>query len=423
MSEYVNINAKEINIEANNVGDSNNYIGVMLTEEDSALNIKSTGDIYINNAMLDEINDNSTVLKIGNIEVANDANIKSQGDILNANENSKIIANNLNFVEVKGNIGDPNDKILVDTNKITANATGSINLRYNKTDDFVVDNIISQDGNVNLDSSGNIVIEEKISAQKGDVDLNAVGSVTDLLSDEQASVFANNINIKADSIGTSDKYFRINTSAAEQGYLTAETKNSINIASLNKDLEIGEVVSKKADVSLVTDKSVTVNNLGGDKENIKANNITIKAKDGQIGSEDNFVVVNVNKEGGKVNLEAKDEINLKQTEHTFISDYVYNTNGKVNLDVPNSDVRIKDVKVSELNIMFENRQNINEIMLDDKYIKNLTISPVSTQLDLINSINNLININTILIHNHKVLDSIVEPVKMISFNNIGIEEE
>jgi len=425
MIEYVNINAKEINIEANNIGDSNNYIGVMLTEEESVLNIKSTGDIYINNAKLDEINDNSTVLKIGNIEVANDANIKSQEDILNANENSKITANNLNFVEVKGNIGDPNDKILVDTNKVTANATGSVNLRYNKTDDFVVDNITSQDGNINLDSSGNIVIEEKISAQKGDVNLESGGNVKDLLPDNEASIFANNISIKADSIGTQDNSLGVNTSATEQGYLNAETENGINIVSPNKNLDVEKTVSNNSDIYLASDKSLVVKNLGGDNENIKANNITIKAKNGQIGSENNFVVVDVNNEGGKVNLDTTDGIYLKQTEHTFDSDYVYNTNnGNINLDLPSSNVRIKDIKTggNKLNIMFRDRENINDIMIDNRDVKNLTINPVSTQLNLIDCINNLMNINSILNYNHKTLNSIKEPVKLISFNNIGIED-
>ena len=423
MNEYVNINAKEINIEANNIGDSNNYIGVMLTEEESVLNIKSTGDIYINNAKLDEINDNSTVLKIGNIDVANNANIKSQNDILNANVDSKIIANKLNFVDVKGDIGKVDDKILVDVNEVSANATGSVNLRYNKTDDFVVENITS-DSNISLASNGNIVIQEKISAQKGNIELEAVGSVNDLLSDDETSVIANNVNIKANSIGTADNYLGINTSATKQGYLNAETEQNINIVSPNKNLDVSRISSNNSDISLIADKSLNGEKLNEDKENIKANNITIKAKDGQIGSQDNFVVVGVNNEGGKVNLDATDGISLKQTEHTFNSDYVYNTNsGKVVLDVPNNDVRIKDVKVNELNVMFENRDNINNIMLDNRDIRNLMINPVSTQLRLIDSINNLININTILIHNHKVLDSIADPVKMISFNNIGIEED
>jgi len=422
---YVNLYAKEINIKADNIGVDNNYIGLKFWDEDSVLNIKSTGNIFINNTNSNEYVENAAILKIGDIDVANNANIKSQKDILNANENSKITANNLNFVDVKGDIGKADDKILVDVNNVSANATGSINLICAGNDDFVIGNITSQNSDINLTSKGNMVIEEKLSAQKGDVNLESGGNVKDLLPDNEASIFANNISIKADSIGTQDNSLGVNTSATEQGYLNAETENGINIVSPNKNLDVEKTVSNNSDIYLTTDKSLAVKNLGGDKENIKANNIIIKAENGQIGSGNNYVVVDVNNEGGKVNLDTADGIYLKQTEHTFNSDYIYNTNsGNINLDLPNSNVDIKDIKTgnNKLNIMFRNRDNINDIMIGNKDIKNLTIFPVSTQLNLIDSRYNLININSIIMNNHKILKSIEEPVKLISFNNIGIED-
>ena len=61
-------------------------------------------------------------------------------------------------------------------------------------------------------------------------------------------------------------------------------------------------------------------------------------------------------------------------------------------------------------------------MIDNRDIKNLTINPVATQLDLINSIDNLMNINSILNNHHKALESFKNAVKLISFNNIGVED-
>ncbi len=400
--ELVNIRAHGINLNAGSIGGAGNMLGIVVEQGEQGLNTllaNTVGDANILNAEAKALYITG-ITSGGNIKLASNG-----GGILNAGDAALIdAAGDINLACNNCNIGLEQDKLnlnaggdifaqaagiygnILNAHNINLEAENDINISASESElisataggDILVASSGSQSniGDITAgrdidiySSAADLVLKGAVKAENGAA---VLGGAASIYSAGGAFVRARDINLTAlnGAIGAADNPLRVEGSATGPSSLNAKADGGIYLTGFDNDLKVNQLASVNSDISIITDKDIKVNDMGG-LANITANNITLHSTDGSVGALDNMVTVDVNNEGGLVNVIGADGIYLRQLRHTFNSDYIRNTrSGDVNLQVPFNDVKIKDVqKQGAFNIMLTGNTHVNNITLFEKNVK------------------------------------------------------
>ncbi|WP_428048199.1 hypothetical protein [Candidatus Proelusimicrobium excrementi] len=368
-----NIRAYGINIEAAEAGSEEQALGVALEQGRggiNALNVKTSGSAYIEGA-------GKEPLYIAGFTSGGDIKIASKSDILNASAQSLIKAGgDMTFACENCNIGEESSYLNIDASGLI-NAFGDDIYINSKGSASVLGKVVAEkDVNV-LASVSDLVLNNVVSAENGSAVLE---SASNIFSGAKGYVAAHDINLTAQSgsIGTEENPLKIEGSSLwESSSLTAKAEKGIYLTGFANGLKIDSLTVNAGDVSVITDEDIKVNDLGG-VANITADNITLHSNKGTVGEADLPVVVDVNEEGGLVNVIGAEGIYLAQLRHTFNSDYIKNTeSGDIYLKVPFNDVNIKEVQKQDgFNVVFGVNDHLNDIGIAGRNVKNLINDPV-----------------------------------------------
>lgn len=368
-----NIKAYGVNIEAAEAGSEDQALGIALEQgEDglNTLNVKTSASANIEGT-------GEEPLYIAGFTSGGNIKLSSKSDILNASAQSLIKAGgDMTFACENCDIGAQSSALNVDAAGLI-NASGN-NIYINSTGASSVLGSVIADKDINiLASAADLVLNGVVSAQNGSAVLEGVSSI---YSEDGGYVTAGDINLTAQNgtIGTEENPFKAEGSALRDcSSLTAKAPEGVYLTGLSNNLRIDTLTSVYGDVSVITDEDIRVNDLDG-AANITADNITLHSNQGTVGEADLPVVVDVNEEGGLVNVIGAEGIYLAQLRHTFNSDYIKNTkSGDIYLKVPFNDVNIKEVqKQDEFNIIFGANAHLNDMSIAGRNVKNLINDPV-----------------------------------------------
>ena len=269
------------------------------------------------------------------------------------------------------NIGEESSYLNIDASGLI-NAFGDDIYINSKGSASVLGKVVAEkDVNV-LASVSDLVLNNVVSAENGS---DVLESASNIFSGAKGYVAAHDINLTAQSgsIGTEENPLKIEGSSLwESPSLTAKAEKGIYLTGFANSLKIDSLTVNAGDVSVITDEDIKVNDLGG-VANITADNITLHSNKGTVGEADLPVVVDVNEEGGLVNVIGAEGIYLAQLRHTFNSDYIKNTeSGDIYLKVPFNDVNIKEVQKQDgFNVVFGVNDHLNDIGIAGRNVKNL----------------------------------------------------
>ena len=401
-----NITSNIINLNAENIGERDNNLGISLTGADSIVNMNAEDSLYVDN--VSETQD----FNIGIVEAGNNAVISSEtGDIVAFDENSYISANNIEFDAKNGNIGSQDNKLKVtDFDLVSGHANGNIDLEVITPDSlgleealirhpelvsgsavYNIGDIKSDNGYIDMYSSDSGINLKGIVDAKESINADIYGNITDDAGNDTAGFYSDKINLISEtgSIGTSDNSIRIGASLA--GHSVLDTESTLNADAINgiyiesHDTIVADKVESNADVRLESEEDIKAKPQEDESANITANNIELTA--GQnIGEKDNRLVTEITTDKGRTNLKANGNIYLKQNgTNRFYSDYVINTgNGATDLLVPDNSVFIIDLEVANpslFKIDFTGMKYKKEISIGFNDLKKLTIDPTVTRKD------------------------------------------
>ncbi len=377
--DMANIRAHGINIEAAEAGSEEQALGVSLEQgEDgiNALNVKTSGSAYIEGA-------GEEPLYIAGFTSGGDIKIASKSDILNASAQSLIKAGgDMTFSCENCNIGAESSYLNVDASGLI-NAFGDDIYINSKGSASVLGKVVAEkDINV-FASASDLVLNNIVSAENGSAVLE---SASNIFSGAEGYVAAHDINLTAQSgsIGTEENPLKTDGSSLwEASSLTAKAEKGIYLTGFANGLKIDSLTANAGDVSVITDEDIKVNDLGG-AANITADNIKLHSNKGTVGEADSPVVVDVNEEGGLVNVIGAKGIYLTQLRHTFNSDYIKNTeSGDIYLKVPFNDVNIKEVQKQDgFNVVFGSNAHWNDMGIAGRDVRNLINDPVYTHFPI-----------------------------------------
>ena len=376
--DLANIKAYGVNIEAAKAGGDTDALEVAVEQGAEGLNVLNVDAAqYANIAAAQE-----EPLYIAGFTSGGEIKLSSKGDILNASAQSLIKAGgDITFVCENCDIGAENSKLNVDAGGLI-NASGD-NIYINSTGELSVLGLIKAEKDINIfASAADLVLNGPVLAENGSAVLESVSSV---ISGADGYVAAKDINLtaQAGSVGTADSPLKVEGSAAGESSLTAKAAQGIYLTGFGNGLKINALTASSGDVSVITDEDIKVNNLGG-AANITADNITLHSNKGTVGEDSSPVVVDVNEEGGLVNVIGAQGIYLAQLRHTFNSDYIKNTeSGDIYLKVPFNDVNINEVqKQGAFNVVFGGNAHLNDIGIAGRDVRGLINDPVYTRFPI-----------------------------------------
>ncbi|MCL2144670.1 MAG: leukotoxin LktA family filamentous adhesin [Endomicrobia bacterium] len=178
VSDYENIAAHNITINAANVGTSQKALNIIIRAgaDEGAVNIEAVENVYLNNVGNSSNFGVIEDLYFGKLTAGEYVSVISKyGGIYGLDENSVITAKNLIMGASNASIGEFDNKVKADVKEvISAFAKGDIYIEAQNKGNF--EEISSLEGLVDLSSTGNLYAD-KISADK-DINLTAAGSVT-----------------------------------------------------------------------------------------------------------------------------------------------------------------------------------------------------------------------------------------------------
>lgn len=374
-----NIRAYGVNIEAAEAGSEDQALGISLEQDEdglNALNVNTSGSAYIEGTGKDP-------LYIAGFTSGGDIKIASKSDILNASAQSLIKAGgDITFACETCNIGEESSYLNIDAAGLI-NASGDDIYINSKGFASVLGKVIAEkDINV-FASAADLVLNDAVSADNGSAVLESVSSI---FSGADGYVVAHDMKLTAQSglIGTEENPLKAEGSSIwEASSLTAKAEKGIYLTGFGNGLKIDSLTATAGDVSVITDEDIKVNDLGG-AANITADNITLHSNKGTVGEADSPVVVDVNKDGGLVNVIGAEGIYLAQLRNTFNSDYIKNTEiGDIYLHVPFNDVNIKEVqKQNGFNVIFGSNAHLNDMGIAGRDVRSLINDPVYTHFPI-----------------------------------------
>ncbi|MCL1972338.1 MAG: leukotoxin LktA family filamentous adhesin [Endomicrobia bacterium] len=329
-SDYENINARVINITAENVGTVERGLSVALNPGDGAiLNVSANGNIYVNNV-------GSRDLYYGNLTAGEYISVMSKnGAIYGFDENSRITAKNLILKALNNKIGAADNKIKADVKEvISAFAKSDIYIEAQGKGNF--EEIESSEGLVDLSSTGNLYADKILAAE--DINIVSAGSIetgTQYITSKNGG-----INI------TGKKEVEVNAAVSAKGDIEMKSEES--------DLKItGSVISSEGKAALSSEgKTEITGNITADKD------ITADSKKELIVKGD----LNANggvdlKSGEKTDIEGsitagEDIISLVENGNLNIKGAIRSFEGNINFNILNGALIIGNKAVSERGNVF-----------------------------------------------------------------------
>lgn len=337
--EIVNLQGQSIVVNAENVGDEDNYLTVALGDkenEEHTLTLNVAGDANVNNLGAQE-------LAVESSAVGGTLRLKSASSLIGATADSLLSAAALEFNGVGGDIGAAGRYLNVSTERLTASADGSIYLNNVRSAVFegvnagreieitsaadLTLNDATAGGSVKVNGAGSLFANnlraggDLLMTAENDLDVSgatAEGSVTlvSRLGDMAADLIGSGGDMKIDAAGNLTAG---NINAGEKVSIAADSADLDEVVSggdmriaVNGDNIFGRLTSEKGNIALTVENAdanlrgsvkaangrVTVTaggsvlNAGAPAEGaIIANTVDLTAKNGSIGTSGNYLTV------------------------------------------------------------------------------------------------------------------------------------
>lgn len=337
--EIVNLQGQSIVVNAENVGDEDNYLTVALGDkenEEHTLTLNVAGDANVNNLGAQE-------LAVESSAVGGTLRLKSASSLIGATADSLLSAAALEFNGVGGDIGAAGRYLNVSTERLTASADGSIYLNNVRSAVFegvnagreieitsaadLTLNDATAGGSVKVNGAGSLFANnlraggDLLMTAENDLDVSgatAEGSVTlvSRLGDMVADLIGSGGDMKIDAAGNLTAG---NINAGEKVSIAADSADLDEVVSggdmriaVNSDNIFGRLTSEKGNIALTVENAdanlrgsvkaangrVTVTaggsvlNAGAPAEGaIIANTVDLTAKNGSIGTSGNYLTV------------------------------------------------------------------------------------------------------------------------------------
>lgn len=298
--EIVNLQGQSIVVNAENVGDEDNYLTVALGDkenEEHTLTLNVAGDANVNNLGAQE-------LAVESSAVGGTLRLKSASSLIGATADSLLSAAALEFNGVGGDIGAAGRYLNVSTERLTASADGSIYLNNVRSAVFEG---VNAGREIEITSAADLTLNDATAG--GSVKVNGAGSL-----------FANNLRAGGDTeIDAAGNLTAGNINAGEKVSIAADSADLDEVVSggdmriaVNGDNIFGRLTSEKGNIALTVENAdanlrgsvkaangrVTVTagdsvlNAGAPAEGaIIANTVDLTAKNGSIGTSGNYLTV------------------------------------------------------------------------------------------------------------------------------------
>jgi len=343
-TDYINVKARSINIEAANVGTTTRNLSIALIhsyddngklEESGILNVSAIGNIYINNI---GIQTGLTDLYFGNLTAGGYLSVMSKyGAILAFDENYTISAKNLFLGASNSYIGTEDNKIKVNVAEIiSASAKGDIYIEAQVKGNF--EDVSSSDGLVDLSSTKDLYADK-------------------IYADKNINITAKNGSVETGKQNITSENGKITISGKNEVEVKAvlTAKGDIEIQSKESDLKVsGEVVSSEGKVALNSEgKTEIVGNITAEKDITADSQKELMVK-GDLESKDGGVDL---KSGKKTDIEgaitAKETIKALVENGDFtIKGAIRSLDGNINFNILNGALIIGNKVVSERGVVF-----------------------------------------------------------------------
>lgn len=336
--------------------------------------LSQSGDIALRN--IDQ------EFQVSSISAANGTvNLTTSGNIINHDATSLITAKEL-ILDTASGIGSETDALNISTGKIHAQAVDDINLRQTGGD-LGVDFISSETGDIMLTADGNVYdasedeIEDSRTLEEKMEEWNEMELFEEAGWTKDQLVYA--VNYRGSGIDyEKDTTTAIPSIVASKITIHSEGAVGTRLQETQIDISEGRILTEAEKKAIA---------------NVPSSRITVD-------EENNVLIINNNKpivlKGDIVNIEANNGIYLRQTEDNLKSDYIRNNqSGEVRLEVPTSNVEIKDLRFQNgsFNLVFGKEWH-SLAYLFDRDIKAMTIDPTAAiipQEDEISSPQNTID--------------------------------
>ena len=234
---------------------------------------------------------------------------------------------------------DNTDKVNIIGRSITLTSlTGSIGMEDNFLD---INSAVSAAGAVDAQAAESIYISEVegdlnvgvIVSNNGDVHLISAGSILDSDNDVQANIVGRSIILTSHtgSIGMEYNFLDINSAVSATGSVNAQAAGSIYIYEVAGNLSVGDIVSDRGDLHLISAGSI-LDNDNTDQANMIGRSITLTSLTGSIGMEDNFLNIDsAVVSAGKVAAQAAESIYIFEAAGDLSVGVIISNNGDVHL--------------------------------------------------------------------------------------------
>ncbi len=324
--ELVNIRAKNVNMDAENIGAADNLFEVVLSDEEGTLiYVNASGDIFIKNAEQSDLNISGSAknafigsdvgnVNVRNVTVLNDAVFNMTGGDLGLSDIR--INRNASFDLTQGGLTLSNTNIDQDAEfKLSA---GDLSL---------TDTVIGRNASLELDKGNLNMANVKVGAAlKAKLLTGAVGSVSD-----RASVQSDDLDIMANG----DIYLNttsLNGDAAKMGKIVSNNGN-IDLTAGNDNIILNSMIAaRNGDVQISAKGSIDDEYQDAINGTIQAGSITLSALNGHIGTVDKNIQVDSAVNGtGVVRATAADDIYINEVDGDMTLNNILSTNGNVGI--------------------------------------------------------------------------------------------
>lgn len=239
--EIVNLQGQSIVVNAENVGDEDNYLTVALGDkenEEHTLTLNVAGDANVNNLGAQE-------LAVESSAVGGTLRLKSASSLIGATADSLLSAAALEFNGVGGDIGAAGRYLNVSTERLTASADGSIYLNNVRSAVFEG---VNAGREIEITSAADLTLSDATAG--GSVKVNGAGSL-----------FANNLRAGGDLLMTAENDLDVSGATAE---------GSVTLVSRLGDM-VAELIGSGGDMKIDAAGNLTAGNINaGEKVSIAA---------------------------------------------------------------------------------------------------------------------------------------------------------
>lgn len=239
--EIVNLQGQSIVVNAENVGDEDNYLTVALGDkenEEHTLTLNVAGDANVNNLGAQE-------LAVESSAVGGTLRLKSASSLIGATADSLLSAAALEFNGVGGDIGAAGRYLNVSTERLTASADGSIYLNNVRSAVFEG---VNAGREIEITSAADLTLNDATAG--GSVKVNGAGSL-----------FANNLRAGSDLLMTAENDLDVSGATAE---------GSVTLVSRLGDM-VADLIGSGGDMKIDAAGNLTAGNINaGEKVSIAA---------------------------------------------------------------------------------------------------------------------------------------------------------